>query len=113
MKTNKKEIESPSNLNNTQPHSTATTMEGRENELSALAYDAAEKRIREGTASSAEIVHFLKLGSSKERLEKENLSAETELKKAKISSIHQAEHAEEAYQKAIAAMQLYSGYKGE
>ena len=39
--------------------------------------------------------------------------AETELKKAKISSIHQAEHAEEAYQKAIAAMQLYSGYKGE
>lgn len=113
MKTNKKEIELSGNLNKTQPHSTATTMEGRENELIALAYDAAEERIRNGTASSAEIVHFLKLGSSKERLEKESLSADTELKKAKVSAIHQAEHSEELYQKAIDAMRLYSGNMGE
>ena len=39
----------------------ATTPEGRENEMVSLAIDLAEKQIREGTASSQVITHFLKL----------------------------------------------------
>jgi len=102
MKTKKEEVEII-------PINHATTMEGRENELIALAYDAVEKRIREGTASSAELVHFLKLGSSKERLEQEVLQSDRDLKQAKVSAIHAAETSDIAYQNAVEAMRRYSG----
>ena len=51
----------------------ALTPEARENQMIALAVDCAEQQLRDGTASSQVIVHYLKLGSSKERLEKEKL----------------------------------------
>lgn len=89
-------------------HSTATTMEARENELIALAYDAAERRIREGTASAAEIVHFLKLGSSQGRYEQESIKADIELKKAKVDAIHQAETLDGLYRDAIDAIKRYT-----
>ena len=49
----------------------AFTPEGRENQLISFAYDLVEKRLREGTATAQETVHFLKMGSTKSRLEKE------------------------------------------
>lgn len=87
----------------------AMTPEARENQLIALAMDAAEKRIAEGTASSQEIVHFLKLGSTRGRLEKAKLERETALLEAKKGAIESAQQNEEIYKKALAAMKSYSG----
>ena len=54
----------------------ALSPEARENQLIAYATNLAERQLREGTASSQVIVHYLKLGSSKERLEKKLLEEE-------------------------------------
>lgn len=83
--------------------------DARENQLIALAVDLVEQRLRNGTASSQETTHFLKLGSSKARLEQEKLKLENELTKAKTESIHSQQHAEEMFDKAIEAMKKYSG----
>lgn len=91
----------------------ATTPEGRENQLIALAYDAAEERIRNGTASSAEIVHFLRLGSSKERLDQEDKRKDIELKAAKTEALESQKRIEELYEGAISAMRKYQGVKQE
>lgn len=87
----------------------ATTIEGRENQLISLAIDLAEKQLQEGTASSQVITHYLKLGSTKERLEKEKLEKENELLAAKTESIQSAKRVEELYQEALNAMKTYSG----
>jgi hypothetical protein len=91
----------------------AETPEGRENQLIALAYDAAEERIRNGTASSAEIVHFLKLGSSKERLDQEDKRKDIELKTAKTEALQSMQRVEELYSGAIQAMRKYSGHSSD
>lgn len=87
----------------------ATTPEGRENQLVSMAVDLAEKRMREGTASAQEIVHFLKLGSSRERLEQERLAGENLLLKAKAEAMGDAKKNEALYAEALNAMRAYSG----
>lgn len=87
----------------------ATTPEGRENEMISDAFDLAQTQIRNGTASSQVITHFLKLGSSRERLEQERLSHETELTRVKVEAIESAKRMEELYEGAIRAMKSYSG----
>ena len=91
----------------------ASTAEGRENQLIALAYDAAEERIRNGTASSAEIVHFLRLGSSKERLDQEDKRKDIELKTAKTDAIQSVQRSEELFDNVIKAMRTYSGHQSD
>lgn len=81
----------------------------RDKQLVALAVDLAEKQLRDGTASSQVITHYLKIGSPHYRLEKEKLELENELTKAKAESIKQASNRDETYQKAIEAMRRYSG----
>lgn len=90
----------------------ALTPEARENQLIALAMDEAEKRIRDGTASSQLITHFLKLGSTRERLEQEKLNKDIQLTEAKKGSIESSRHSEELYNNALAAMKSYSGFDG-
>ena len=68
----------------------ALTPEARENQMISLAMDRAEERLMNGTASSQEIVHFLKLGSTRERLEKEKIALENELVKAKTEAVASA-----------------------
>lgn len=85
------------------------TPESRENQLIADAIDLAEQQIRNGTASSQIITHFLKLGTTKMELEKEKMRHEIELTKAKKESIQAAQHSEELYENAIKAMRQYSG----
>lgn len=85
------------------------TPEGRENQLIALAYDLAEKQMREGTASSQVISHFLKLGSTKDRLEREILFEQKKLISAKTGAIESQANAEELYAEAIKAFGLYTG----
>lgn len=87
----------------------ATTPDGRESQLISLAVDLAEKRLREGSATAAEVVHFLKLGSSRERLEQERLRHETALLEAKREGLESAQKIESLYEEAIAAMRSYSG----
>ena len=89
------------------------TDEGRENEMIYLAEQLAEKQLREGTASSQVIVHYLKLGSSKEKLEKAKLEKEVKLVTAKTESLESQKKSEEMYAKAIKAMQEYSGKDNE
>lgn len=89
----------------------ATTPEARENQLIALAVDLAERQLSEGTASSQVITHYLKLGTTKERLEKEKLEKENELLKAKTEAIQSAKRVEELYTNALNAMKSYSGQK--
>lgn len=87
----------------------AITPEARENQLIALAVDLVEERMRNGTASSQETTHFLKLGSTKNRLELEKLRAENRLLSAKTEAIESAKRVEELYAEAISAMKRYSG----
>ena len=87
----------------------AITIEGRESQLVALAVDLAEKQLREGTASSAVICHYLKLATSKEQLERDKLELEKELLAAKTEALQSSKRVEELYAKAISAMQVYSG----
>mgnify|MGYP007013903075 CR=1 FL=1 len=87
----------------------AMTPEGRENQLIALAVDLAEQQLRDGTASSQVISHFLKLGSEKGRIEKEILEEQKKYLSAKTESINESKHVEELYSNAINAMRAYSG----
>lgn len=91
----------------------ALTPEARENQLIALASNLAEKQIREGTASSQVITHYLKLGSTKERLEKEILEKQKDLIEAKTQTLQSAKKIEELYANAIAAMRNYNGDSNE
>jgi hypothetical protein len=91
------------------PRKPATTPEGRENELVSQAVDLAEKQIRSGTASSQVITHFLKLGSTRERLEQERLEHENELTRVKIEALESQKRVEELYMEALTAMRSYAG----
>ncbi len=94
-------------------HLTASSPEAIENEMIALAYKEVEYRIRNHQASSQELVHFLRMGSEKERLEREKLEAEMGLQNAKKEALEQSKHMEELYENAINAMKLYSGVQEE
>lgn len=91
----------------------ATTPEQREQELIGLAMDLAQRRMQEGTASSAEIVHFLKLGSSRERLEQEKILAETEKARAQAKATQDLEDTKRLMTEAIAALRTYRGETDE
>lgn len=90
----------------------ALTPEARENQLISLAVDLAEKQLQEGTASSQVITHYLKLGSTKERIEKEILEKQKELIIAKTEAIHDQKDMKVMYKEALDAMRLYSGNGG-
>ena len=79
----------------------------------ALAVDLAEKQLLEGTASSQVITHYLKLGTTKEKLERDKLEEEINQLKAKTKSIESHERQDVMYQRAIDAMRRYSGHGDE
>lgn len=107
MATRRKETQGPEQA--PQKRRPATTPDGRENQLVALAVDLAEKQIREGTVSSQVLTHYLKLGSSRERLEQERLRRENHLLAAKAEAMASAKRVEELYGKALNAMRTYAG----
>lgn len=74
-----------------------------------LAVSQVERRMREGTASSQEYVHYLKLASSREKLEQEKLRNENALKLAQIEQMAANARIEELYGKALDAMSQYQG----
>lgn len=90
----------------------ALTPEARENQLISLAVDLVEQRLIDGTASSQETTHFLKLGSTKNQLEMEKIRLENELTKAKTEAVESAKNVEALYKEALDAMKNYAGYGG-
>lgn len=87
----------------------ATTPEAREQQLVALAYDEVERKIRAGEASSQELTHFLKMGSSREKREQRRIELEADLAMKKLETIESVKRVEELYEGAIQAMRSYSG----
>lgn len=87
----------------------ATTLDARENQMISLSVDLAEKQLREGTASAQVITHFLRLGTSRERLEQEKLRQENQLLQSRAEAIASAANVEKLYGKALKAMRSYSG----
>lgn len=85
----------------------ALSPEAEENQMIALAMNQAKKQLLEGTASSQIVVHYLKLASSKEKLEQQIAEQNLELLKAKTEAIQSAKRVEEMYSEAIKAMQEY------
>lgn len=88
----------------------ATTPEARENQLISLAVDLAERQLSDGTASAQVISHYLKLGSSREKLEQERIAKENELLDAKREALESAKRVEELYSTALNAMRSYAGH---
>lgn len=87
----------------------AQTPEDRENQLISLAYDLAEKQIRAGTASSQVLTQFLKLGSTREKVEQEKLRNENALLATKKEIMESQKAVEALYAQALDAMRDYSG----
>ena len=87
----------------------AISTEARESQLISAAVDLAEKQLIEGTASSQVITHYLKLGTAKEKLEREKLEQEIEMLRAKTKVMESAEEVEKLYRDALNAMRNYSG----
>lgn len=86
----------------------ADNPESREKQLIALAYNLVEKRLREGTATSQETTHFLRLGSLNARLEQDILKNKAKKMEAEIKHIQSQDRVEELYANALAAMRSYS-----
>ena len=104
----KRKIE-PERANKSRKKRPALTPEAREQQLIAEAYDLVEERILNGTATSQELVHFLKLGTQKARTEMEILERQKELITAKTEALQSAKHVEELYSEAMKAMKIYTG----
>ena len=87
----------------------ALSPEGRENQMISLAVDLAEQQLRDGTASSQVITHFLKLGSTLAKLENERRLKELELMEAKTEQLKSVKRSEELMEEAIKAFKRYNG----
>lgn len=87
----------------------AISPEARENQLIALAIDVAEEQLRNGTASSQVITHYLKLGTMREKYELERLKEENKLIRAKTKAYENAEDVKLMYEEAIKAFREYGG----
>lgn len=87
----------------------ALSPEARENQMISYAIDLVEQRLLNGTASSQETTHYLKLGTTKARLERELLEKQLELTTAKTEAIKSQQKMDEVYAEALKAMTRYSG----
>lgn len=83
--------------------------EVREKQLVSRAMDLAEQRLMDGTASSQEIVYWLKLGSGKHQAEMEKLQEENKLLRAKTEHLEASKVSSEMFEDAIKAMRNYQG----
>lgn len=102
-----KTISSPDNTKKIKP---ALSPEARDNQMISLAYDLVQQRLLDGTASSQETTHFLKMGSEKTRLENERLIEENRLLRAKTKALDDAAEIKILYQDALTAMRNYAGH---
>ena len=102
-------VKSPNPSVTTRKRRPVLSPETREQQLIGYAMDLVEQRLLDGTASSQETVHFLKLGSLKYQRELEKLEEENKHLRAKTESLESGRHTEELYTNAIKAMRNYAG----
>lgn len=88
----------------------AHSREQQENRLVAHAMDAAEKRFDEGTASSQLIVHYLKLGTVREKLQLERMQNENLLLQAKIKAIEATQQKDVIFESVLSALKKYNRF---
>ena len=105
-------VKASSSCNSSREMRPALTPEAREGQLISLAVDLVEQRLRDGTASSQETVHFLKLATTKARIEREILEKQKELIVAKTESLQSQKRSEEMFAEAMKAFRSYSGQGG-
>lgn len=87
----------------------ATNPDDREKQVVSLAVDLAERQIQDGTVSSQVLVHYLRLATMREKLEREKLTQENEMLRAKQEQMASGARSEEMYAQALNAMRAYSG----
>lgn len=87
----------------------ATTIEGRNDQLIVAAFNLVERRIHEGSASAQETVHFLRMGSTKDRLEQEKLRRENLVLESRVKEMEARTSGDELLTRALAAFRGYSG----
>jgi hypothetical protein len=66
--------------------------------------------MEDGTASAQVITHYLKLGSTRERLEQQRLAHENALLEAKREALLSQQRIEDGYKQVIVALRSYNGY---
>lgn len=91
----------------------ASSQEARESQMAALAEALAEKRMREGTATSQEILYWIKAGSERERLERDKLRSEVAKLQAQKEALGSAKEIERLYSEAMKAVKTYRGESDE
>lgn len=96
-----------------QPLPRAKSAQERENQMIALAVDRAEEQIRNGTASSQVLVHYLRLATTREKLEQEKLKRENAMLEAKTKAYENAEDVKRLMEEALRAFSAYSGTQSE
>lgn len=102
-------VKAASSSNSSRKMRPAINPEARENQLISLAVDLAEQQLRDGSASSQVITHYLKLGSTREKLERERLEEENKLLRAKTKALEDQKELKELYADALKAMRNYGG----
>lgn len=85
-----------------------STPDAREQQLVSLAVDLAEKQLKDGTASSAVMTHYLKIASKRETLEREILEKQSAFLEAKASTINKDKESQDLAKAAIEAMKNYN-----
>ncbi len=97
----------------TRKQAPAKSKEARQQQLENLAMNLAEKKLRDGSASSQIICHFLSLTTAKAELEQEKIKADVKLQEAKVAALETQKTSEELYRNAIKAMKKYQGISDE
>ena len=91
----------------------AISPEARESQMISLAVDLAEQQLLDGTASAQVITHYLKLGTVKEKLEREKLEEENKLLREKTKTLQSMQNMEKLYKDVMDAVKKYSGHPVE
>lgn len=84
------------------------TAEEAEDQLISLAVNLAMERLQDKTASNQLIAEVLKLGTTKERLQKEKLRKENELLRAKTEALQSQKSSETFYSQVLEALHSYA-----
>lgn len=89
------------------------TPENREKQLVDMAYSVVEKRLQDGTVTDSLLSQIFRMGSSREKLEKERLKAQNELAHAKTKVIESTEQITALYEEAMNMLRVYTGQSEE
>lgn len=90
----------------------ALSPEAEEQQMIYLATCLAKKQLMDGTASSPVITHYIKLGSQREKIEREILEKQGHLLDVKAEAVQSAEKVGKLYEEALKAFRSYSGQGG-